>query len=586
MATVTKPIALDESLNTTEQTPRNIADVLAQELSRITGRNASQVEYDNTDSGLTADNVQDAIDELSERPTLPSVDVQTAVDEFSTYNGGLLSSLKVTLTPNQDLHGYAEPWVGGSKKNKLPLVLADIKSANTSGTWSGNAYTANGTTFTVNTDDEDNVISIDVANAPSATTAFIVYTSSINPFDTNLSYILNGCPNGGGASTRYKLDFIYEKNGSLYTLLTDTGSSAQEAFSQLVGATSVMVRIVIYTNASLPKTFYPMLRLSTESDPTFEPYSNICPITGHTEIKIGDDGKNRAIPPENGVFSGVNGAFNPADTYAYVVANVEPNKLYTVSAEHRGGIGYVLFYKGTLDTPVTNFISAISIGDVASYTFTTPEECTVVVYETGGSAIPINKDTIGNVQIELGSTATSYVPYNGYQVTVNLGGTYYSGILDVVTGVFVPDTASVDLGSLTWTYDSGTQRFTTSVSGLKNYPVRTEPMDCEVYQVITDGRAIADVPDGSIYNGNMSTNVYVHDSRFTVPSDLATVLSGYKLVYPLATPQTIQLSPTMVKALVGENHLSAPLDGQEITECKYKQMFTFDDVIAYIQSLS
>lgn len=35
MATVTKPIALDESFNTTESTPRNTADVLAQELANI-----------------------------------------------------------------------------------------------------------------------------------------------------------------------------------------------------------------------------------------------------------------------------------------------------------------------------------------------------------------------------------------------------------------------------------------------------------------------------------------------------------------------------------------------------------------------
>lgn len=35
MATVTKPIALDESINTTEVTPRNVADVLAQELANI-----------------------------------------------------------------------------------------------------------------------------------------------------------------------------------------------------------------------------------------------------------------------------------------------------------------------------------------------------------------------------------------------------------------------------------------------------------------------------------------------------------------------------------------------------------------------
>ena len=35
MATVTKPIALDESINTTEVSPRNVADVLAQELANI-----------------------------------------------------------------------------------------------------------------------------------------------------------------------------------------------------------------------------------------------------------------------------------------------------------------------------------------------------------------------------------------------------------------------------------------------------------------------------------------------------------------------------------------------------------------------
>lgn len=35
MATVTKPMALDRSINTTEQSPRNIADVLAQELAGI-----------------------------------------------------------------------------------------------------------------------------------------------------------------------------------------------------------------------------------------------------------------------------------------------------------------------------------------------------------------------------------------------------------------------------------------------------------------------------------------------------------------------------------------------------------------------
>ena len=52
MATVTKPIALDESLNTTELSPRNIADVLADELGAIAGaisRIAPQTVYDELD---------------------------------------------------------------------------------------------------------------------------------------------------------------------------------------------------------------------------------------------------------------------------------------------------------------------------------------------------------------------------------------------------------------------------------------------------------------------------------------------------------------------------------------------------------
>ena len=83
MATVTKPIALDESLNTTELSSRNVADVLAQELQAVAGAiggithpDAEDIVYDNTSSGLTATNVQDAIDEVKG-------DIPTALSELS-----------------------------------------------------------------------------------------------------------------------------------------------------------------------------------------------------------------------------------------------------------------------------------------------------------------------------------------------------------------------------------------------------------------------------------------------------------------------------------------------------------------------
>ena len=463
MATVTKPIALDESFNTTEVTPRNIADVLAEGLSHITGRTASEVEYDNTDSGLTSDDVQGAIDELSERPTLPSVDIQTAVDEFETYNGGLLSSLKVALSPNQDLHGYDSPWVGGSKKNKLPLVLADIKANNVSGTWNGNVYSKDGIDFTILTDDADNVLGI---NANGTATSQVGITVTYYAPISAGSYILNGTASGSGWTTSW---LNINVDGTNYN---DIGSGA----SFTVSANTTFSTFCYIANGATVsnKVFLPMIRLATESDPTFAPYSNICPISGHTQSKV----------------------------------------------------------------------------DVSD-----------------------------------GQTTQE-------QVTVNLGGTYYSGTLDVVSGVFTPDTASVDLGTLTWTRaNTNTADIYRFQSPQNSVPALPPARNSDVAEIISDSYSAisSDNTYAKVQGVALSTTdrVVIYDETLNTAdaTTFTSAVSGKYLVYKLANPTPIQLSPTMVKALVGENHLSAPLEGQEITESKYKQMFTFDDVIAYIQSL-
>ena len=47
-----------------------------------------------------------------------------------------------------------------------------------------------------------------------------------------------------------------------------------------------MIRINNGTEISGTITFKPMIRLSTVADDTFQPYSNICPITGHTGLNV------------------------------------------------------------------------------------------------------------------------------------------------------------------------------------------------------------------------------------------------------------------------------------------------------------
>lgn len=148
MATVTKPIALDESLNTTELSSRNVADVLAQELSAVATAiggiavpSADHVSYDNSVSGLSATDVQNALDEIvSDIPTVnngtltiqqngtskgsftansasnvnvnietPTADKKTATDQFTTADGGLLSKCQINLVPVQSGSGDPSP---------------------------------------------------------------------------------------------------------------------------------------------------------------------------------------------------------------------------------------------------------------------------------------------------------------------------------------------------------------------------------------------------------------------------------------------------------------------------------------------
>ena len=622
MATVTKPIALDESLNTTEQTPRNVADVLAQELARIAGRQASDVDYDNTDSGLTADNVQDAIDELkSDIPTvndgtltiqqngetkgtftanqsgnstvnieIPTTDIQTAVDEFETYNGGILSSLKVALSPNQDLHGYPNPWVGGAGKNKVPLTLNNLKAINTSGTWSGNVFTSNNVTFTVQTDSDGNVINIKVTGTPTSRALFHIFTTDVGGYIQNnfKGMILNGSNQN------------FSGNNGIYIAYSNNGASwADEQFqksSEVTIKNNDYLRIEIMCDSgTFDNDFKPMIRLATETDPTFEPYENICPISGHTQSKVGDDGKNLISGIENGAVDD----YGSPSASAYRCRTVEfthikPNTQYTLKA---------LSDDGTLEYIVRTFEDAdgsYRISDnggwhQGAFTFTSQVNAhdLKVIFRFSNNA-SIDASQIYNVQLELGSTATAYVPYNGYQVTVNLGGTYYSGTLDVVSGVFTPDTAKyvlTDVSALeSYTTDTSVDSWG-SWARIKRteYPSIKEDVSSELAsscKVVAYADRSVNTHDNRCYVNFDSVIIRASvDENVTTVNELFAIFENCEFILPLATPTPIQLSPTMVKALVGENHLSAPLDGQEITESKYREGFTFDDVIAYIQSL-
>lgn len=67
-----------------------------------------------------------------------------------------------------------------------------------------------------------------------------------------------------------------------------------------------------------------------------------------------------------------------------------------------------------------------------SQVFNFAEDCYIRIFlELGDTS---SSTVVSNGQLELGSTETDFEPYNGTTALINLGGTYYGGSVDAVTG--------------------------------------------------------------------------------------------------------------------------------------------------------
>ena len=191
---------------------------------------------------------------LPETATIENVEIASFSDGADDVP---VSELIVDIEPVQDLHGYDHPWAGGAGKNKLQVTAS--------------TQMINGITFTVNEDG-----SINLNGTATAYTEFVLNSSNSLKAGT---YIANGVMDGAGQTKR-----ILIRDSQSVVIATDTGSGAE--FS-LENDSNVMVAITISSGVALSNvTWYPMIRLSTVSDATFEPYENICPISGWDECNV------------------------------------------------------------------------------------------------------------------------------------------------------------------------------------------------------------------------------------------------------------------------------------------------------------
>ena len=144
-------------------------------------------------------------------------------------------------------------------KNLLNITLSKLKEDNTNGTWNNNVYTFNGGTYTILTNEIGNVVEVLVNGTFTNTTTLRVYYST--PLSFPYKVIFNGCPEDGSFST-YQLDINAGARA-------DRGNGLLLSENEQINDICFRVTQGTYSNVS----FKPMIRVASDTDATFQPYS-------------------------------------------------------------------------------------------------------------------------------------------------------------------------------------------------------------------------------------------------------------------------------------------------------------------------
>lgn len=304
-----------------------------------------------------------------------------AVAEFITLDAVPLQII-ADINPVQNFNGFDYPWAGGAGKNKLKF---DTESFAVMGTGITCTYT------------EDGVITI------SGRATSTVYIGWVFPIKAG-TYIINGGYNSSNFS-------MCIRDSSTSAVLFDsrvTGAGeTQFTVPQNYAQVSFSITVTNGTNMGTGHEIKPMIRESSVSDSSFEPYSNICPITGWTATRItvspSDD-------PEEGTVYSI--------TYA-----TENNPVYGGTLTiNKDGTGELLITWANIASYDGEELPGVWISDRDVYEEgTTPTTGAQVVYEL---ATPLEPITLEASVIE-SLIGANYVSANTGNVTVN-----YTDIID------------------------------------------------------------------------------------------------------------------------------------------------------------
>ena len=177
-----------------------------------------------------------------------------AVASFADGASAGLAKCIADITPVQDLHGYDKPWAGGAGKNKIDYSLAVYSLSD------------HGMTYNINNG------RVEFSGTPTLNVYIVTKTFSNLP-DGNYKIIIN---------TDANFNFQLYETGGIQNLV----KNGETSFTMDSTKTGYMIAIRPTANTPTSGYFEIMIINASETYTSFEPYSNICPITPRTEVNI------------------------------------------------------------------------------------------------------------------------------------------------------------------------------------------------------------------------------------------------------------------------------------------------------------
>ena len=456
--------------------------------------------------------------------------------------------------------GSGDPYPAGGSKNLIPYPYSITTS------------TMNGITYTANADG-----SITANGTPTDSTKWsnMKLHETGNQFTLKAgSYILTY---EGAKDSQNLFIVLYQQNND--TAIATVRNKTKTEFTVSKDIENCFIRIGCnagYAPANEVLKF--MLVSASETDLTYEPYSNIRPIIGYDTISITRSGKNLMPNWEQGSISTGTGNNNDSPTNIRCIDYIPviPNALYTLSRTGSSDAFGVRCYdkdKNYLGIGETG-IKTISGGNDTNPMNATINEATIRIKEGCYYLrfVDYANDLTNQYQMEIGETATDYEPYKGETFTVSLGNTYYGGSVNWNTGELIVDMKRVVFtGNEDWGWNQvadGTYRKT-----IYNYtPNAIRPDDsytvpvmiCSHYPVKKGDHiwgSTTGIGMSSVSSGHDSIMIY--DNRYNTAETeqwKAYLAKQYnagtpiQIVYKLAEPQIIKLPgfyfyPTMFEGL-------------------------------------